>query len=286
MNPVAGTRRRVRASVVGALEGAGVGYTFFETTHSGHAFELACVAVEQASDLVLAIGGDGTVNEVGRALVGSSIPLGVVPVGSGNAFARALGISLKPERAVVQALTSQVKALDVGTVGDMIFLSTAGIGLDADVAFRYGRRTNKRRGLLPYLMVTAQALMAFRSVPVRLVLDETDEYDVCPLLVTVANTAQFGNGAIIAPGAVPNDGILSVCVIEDNRRLETVLNAWRLFHGSIDRLPNVRLYEAHTVCIKRATPGGFQADGEACDGPAQLDFGVRPGALRVAWPAD
>lgn len=283
-NPAAGVRRGVRVAVEKALVMAGVDFAIRDTTGPGHGTALARQAVSQGADLVVAVGGDGTVNEVGRALVGGDVPMGVVPAGSGNAFARALGISLRPRKAVFQALSGQVLALDAGRVGEEVFFCSLGIGLDAEVVRRYNARTGKRRGLLPYVWLTLKALRSFQPESVRVVLDEVREVALCPLVLAVANTAQYGNGAIIAPGAVPDDGVLDVCSISQTNRLILALNAGRLFAGTIDRMPGVEVFRVRKLRIERASGGYFHVDGEAREGPASLAVEVMPGALKVALP--
>lgn len=283
-NPAAGVRRGVRVAVEKALVMAGVDFAIWDTTGPGHGTALALQAVRQGADLVVAVGGDGTVNEVGRALVGGDVPMGVAPAGSGNAFARALGISLRPRRAVAQVLSGQVRMLDVGRVGEEIFLCSLGIGLDAEVVRRYNARTGKRRGLLPYVWLTLKALRSFWPEPVQLVMDEGRSVDLHPLLLAVANVAQYGNGAIIAPGAAPDDGMLDVCAISQTNRLILALNAGRLFTGTIDRMPGVEMFRVRKLRIERASGGWFHVDGEAREGPASLAVDVMPGALQVVLP--
>jgi len=286
MNPTAGTRRQVRLVVEKELEAAGVDYVFCETQFAGHAFQLATEAVDSKAGVVIGIGGDGTLNEVARALVDTPVPLGVIPVGSGNAFARALNISTVPQKACGQLLEADVKRLDVGLVEDELFLSTAGVGIDAEVAWQYAARKGKRRGLIPYLMLTFKVIRQYEPKALRLFLDDQQAITCCPLVLVIANTAQYGNGVIIAPGAQAEDGILDVRVIEPKSLFSTVLHGWRLFTGSIDRMPGVRQFQAQKIRIERDEANYYQFDGEALKGPAVLNLSVKEHALSVLVPKE
>jgi diacylglycerol kinase (ATP) len=284
INPTAGTRRDVRRVVEQVLQTSGVDFVFCETQTAGHAFLLAQEAVASEAGCVIGIGGDGTLNEVARALVDTGVPLGIIPVGSGNAFARALHISTSPRKACVQLLGADVKRLDVGTVEDEVFLSTAGVGLDAEVAWKYGARKGKRRGLIPYMKLTLGAIRQYEPKPLRLILDDDFELTCCPSILVVANTAQYGNGVIIAPGANAEDGLLDVRVIEPKSTFSMAIHGWRLFSGSIDQMPGVKRFQAQKVRVEREMSGYYQFDGEALDGAAELTFSVKKRALSVLVP--
>lgn len=283
MNPKAGVRHNIHIRVVAACEKLGIDFTLELTQYPGHATELAKDALLGDFDLVVAIGGDGTINEVGRALVGRDMPMGVVPSGSGNAFARALGLSFDPAQACKAFAQPEIRKLDVGRVDGTVFFSTAGLGIDAEVVRGYAARTG-RRGLLPYVFLTVQALKTFRPEPMFLVLDSGKAIERCPFLIAVANTSQYGSGITIAPGAVPDDGLLDVCVVTHPGCIRLALNAHRLFTGTFDRMPGVEMFRAKKVCIKRQTEGWFQFDGEAQKGAKTHEFEILPGALKLALP--
>lgn len=254
------------------------------TERAGHATEIARAGLAEGVDTVVAVGGDGTLNEVGRALAGSDVPVGIIPAGSGNALARCLGIPLDPAEACGVLLDGAERAIDVGSFGDEMFLSTAGIGLDAEVCWRFNEVAS-RRGLLTYLSEAVKAVFGYEPCPVRLFLDEGDVIEASPSLLTVANTPAFGYGAMIAPGAEPDDGVLDVCIVEDLTVLRAALNAHRLFNGTFDRTHGVSRYRAKHIRIKRETPGRIQVDGESREGAATLDVSVVKGGLRVVVPA-
>lgn len=284
MNPAAGTRKEVRQVVERALQESGADFRFCETEAAGHGFQLAQEALAAGASCVIGIGGDGTLNEVARALVGKDVPFAMIPVGSGNAFARALGISVSPHKACQQLLEADVTCVDVGTVEDQIFLSTAGVGLDAEVAWQYAARKGKRRGLIPYVLLTLRVVRQYVPQTVRLFIDDGPEKIFRPSIVVVANTAQYGNGVTIAPGASAEDGVLDVRVIEPKSLLSMAIHGRRLFNGTIDQMPGVTRFQARTVRVEREKVGHYQFDGEALNGAAQLSFGVKEQALLVLVP--
>lgn len=279
-NPHAGVQRNIRSRVIDACEKTGMDFALEVTQYAGHATELAASASEMGFDLVVAIGGDGTINEVGRALLGTEMPLGVVPAGSGNAFARALNLSFDPAKACRAFIQPEIRKLDVGRVGNALFFSTAGIGLDAAVAHRYANRT-RRRGFLPYLVLTALLLLSYRPQTLRLKLDSDSEIERTPLFVVIANMPDFGGGATIAPQAMPDDGVLDVCVFTHPGWIRLVLNTYRLFNGTFDRMPGVEIFRGKKVHITREKSDWFQFDGEVEKGPKELVFEIMPGALTL-----
>lgn len=284
MNPAAGTRKQVRRVVEQVLHDAQIDFVFFETQAAGHGFNLAQEALRQGATCVVGIGGDGTLNEIARALVDTEVAFGMVPVGSGNAFARAFHISTVPQKACKQLLQAVVTRLDVGTVEEDIFLSTAGVGVDAEVAWQYGARKGKRRGLMPYVMLTLNVLRQYRPRSVRLVLDDGPERVFCPLIVAIANTAEYGNGVVIAPGAVANDGLLDVRVVEPQSKWMMLVQGLGLISKAIDKMPGVHAFKAQKIEVIREDVGHFQFDGEALEGRTHLTFGIKHKALSVLLP--
>ncbi len=285
VNPYAGTSRGDISATIGRVMGrAGPRYEIVRTQGAGQATGLAREAADQGARIVVAVGGDGTINEVGRGLLGTRAALGIVPLGSGNALARELGIPLDPGEACRVLLDGRPKPIDVGWMGDAVFFSTAGVSLDAEVSWRYNQRGGGLRGLLPYVGLALSALVSYRPKAITVTPEAGDALKVRPLILTVANASRFGNGAIIAPHARPDDGVLDICIIEKRHLVRMVWHARRLFTGSIDRMPGARSLRGSSFRIELPARGRCQVDGEPLPGGPVLDVRVEPSAIQMVVP--
>jgi diacylglycerol kinase (ATP) len=250
------------------------------TSRAGHARDLTTAAVARGARLVIAWGGDGTINEVASALAFGDVPLGIVPAGSGNGLATELGVDTRPEHAIANAVRASPSAIDLGELGGRLFINVAGIGLDAHVAFQFNRRGSRKRGLAGYLRVATRALMGY--VPAWYTISTPDvRMTVRAVLVVVANSVQYGNGARIAPGARVDDGNLDLVVVEERSRLATFFQAPRLFTGSIHRAPGCSIRRIREVTIECSSAMIFHVDGEPVEGGKRLTARVHPGALKI-----
>ena len=251
----------------------------FVTEAVGHARELAAAAVKQGARLVIAWGGDGTINEVASALAFSDVALGISPAGSGNGLARELGVDPHPGVAIADALAAEPRLMDVGEIEGRLFVNIAGIGVDAFVASRFSLA--RRRGFLGYVGLTASALVTYIPTHYRITTGGM-RVDARAILVTIANSAQFGNGARIAPGARVDDGLLDLVVLEERWRLATLSQLPRLFNGTVERMRGCTIQRIREVTVEADQPMTFHVDGEPVVGGTRLTARVHPGALRVA----
>jgi diacylglycerol kinase (ATP) len=284
INPLSGgaspqqarTRAELAASVAQKM---GEPADVFVTERRGHARELARAAVIGGARLVLAWGGDGTLNEVASALAFQQVPLGVVPAGSGNGFARELRIDARPERAISDAMHAQPRTIDVGDIDGHLFVNVAGFGFDAYVAGQFAQR-GRRRGFAGYVAIAARALWSY--VPPTFRITTAGECHVSrAILVTVANSAQFGNGARIAPRALLDDGLLDLVIVEERARWRTICHVPRLFDGTVERVPGCSICHITAATIEADQPIAFHVDGEPIQGGTRLTVKIHPGALRV-----
>ena len=232
---------------------------------------------------MIAWGGDGTINEVASILAFGNVPLGIVPAGSGNGLARQLSISRTAADAVRQAIAAVPRRIDVGEMGERLFVNVAGIGFDAHVAWKFNDAGTRRRGLATYASVAGRAMLSYESATytIRIAGDEPCA-PVRAALVTVANSAEFGNGAIIAPGARVDDGLLDLVVMEERSRMRTIVQIPRLFQGTIDRARGCSVRRIRTATIDSDQPMKYHVDGEPVLGGTSLLVRVHPGALYVA----
>jgi YegS/Rv2252/BmrU family lipid kinase len=253
------------------------------TTAQGDARTFAREAVEDGCDLVIAWGGDGTVNEAASALVHSAATLAIVPAGSGNGLALDLGVPFAPTLALAVAATGPTMMIDVGQVNECLFFNIAGVGVDAVVAARFAERGLRRRGLMAYAQLSTAELMRYRAQTYTLTLDG-EVIDRRAMLVAIANGRQYGNRLLIAPGAKLDDGLLEVVVVD---QLSLLGIAWRLpslFRGTLRTGRGITMRAATNVSVKAAGPIPYHVDGEPRLATGELVVSVHPKALRVRAP--
>ncbi len=290
INPVSGPARRGGGAerlelAQRTLERLGVKGEVRLTERSGHAHELALEAVAAGAELVVAWGGDGTINEVGRALVQRDhrhmrLPdLGIIPGGSGNGLARELKIPFNPALAIERAARATARLIDAGELGEHVFFNVAGIGLDAHVAALVSTRVH-HRGLLPYIKSTLGDLMHYPPSLYTVEIDGRSERREA-LVMALANSRQYGFGAQIAPAARLDDGLLDFIAIEDRKFLGNMARVPSLFVGRLDRRVGVHATQIRELTIRSTTPMLFHVDGEAVQGSDTLIARVHPAALRV-----
>jgi YegS/Rv2252/BmrU family lipid kinase len=250
------------------------------TERAGHARELATAAVAERADLVIVWGGDGTVNEIGSALAGTPTALGLVPAGSGNGLAAALGVPRDPRLAIATALGSQTKAVDVGMLGDRPFFNVAGIGFDAHVARLFNARDRGRRGPWPYVFIGVREGCRYTGLNYTVRLDG-ESHTSRALLITFANGQEFGMGMKIAPRARLDDGLLEAGIVEDRSVLARFRDARHMAFGTIERVPRMVYRQVQSASVQADGDIEFHVDGEPGVARDRLDVSIRPGALQV-----
>ena len=266
INPIAGLFRRPdqgrrRADLaVGLLAKAGVHGDVRLTEYPGHARALAAEAIAHGSDIVCAWGGDGTVNEVGSVLAFGDAALAMVPAGSGNGLARALRVPRNPAAALRHALVAPGRRIDVGEIAGHIFLNVAGVGFDAHIAAEFGR-AHGRRGFRRYARIVTRELLAYRPHTRRVTIDDAAS-EHRAFLLTIANGPQWGNGAIVAPGARLDDGLLDLVTVESPSRLQLIAAVPRLFAGTARPQPGGQVPPGPRGAHLRRAAVLFHFDGE------------------------
>lgn len=253
-------------------------YTIARTAYAGHATHLAKEAAQAGTDIVVAVGGDGTVNEVGRALVHSHTALGIIPCGSGNGLARHLRIPLDIRRAIEVINAGEVHMLDYGTINDHAFFCTCGVGFDAFISEKFAAST--RRGLLTYMENTLRSGLQYR--PETYIIEDRDGEESCrAFLIACANASQYGNDAYIAPYASMKDGLFDVVVMEPFNAIEAPQVALQLFNGTLPRNSHVKTFKTSHLRIRRAHEGVAHYDGDPFLTEAEIDVRLHSRAFRV-----
>lgn len=247
-----------------------------------HATELARTAIADGCELVVAIGGDGTLNEVAAALVGSPAALGLIPCGSGNGLGRHLGIPDPGRGAYRTLLNGRIRTIDTGTANGHAFFNAMGVGFDAEISSRFNHLT--RRGLAAYVRTGLNAWFGYRPQPYTIV-NGTSSLETPAFIVAVANSDQYGNDCFIAPGARVDDGRLNLTVLKHVSTFNALPLAWRLFRGKLDGSPQAVRLEGEHFVITRPAAGPIHTDGEVHETGAVVDVQVRPSSLRILVPS-
>jgi diacylglycerol kinase (ATP) len=289
INPISGTGGRLhvardRAELAASLiAGRGCESQIFITERPGHGRELASAALAQGASLVLAWGGDGTVNEVGSALAFRDASMAIVPSGSGNGLARELRIPFDPVSAIDVALRGRERRIDAGELDGRLFFNVAGIGLDARVAHRFAADGLVHRGFRRYATITVRELFTYKPDYHTIVTDGRTLH-ARTLLIAIANARQYGNGALIAPEARLDDGRLDVVVVLARSPLAALVQVPRVFSGRIATVPGVTMSSAVDIQVTSGQPVLYHVDGEPYTGAAVVAARPWPAALRVIVP--
>lgn len=232
-------------------------------------------------DVVFAVGGDGTVHEVAKRLIGTTLIMGIVPAGSGNGLARHLGIPMKIRDALTACRDQKVAIIDTARVNGMPFIGTMGVGFDAWVAEAFA--SSGVRGLATYIRVGVGGFFKYEPEVYQLTIDG-QPLQQRALLIAVANASQYGNNARIAPLASLQDGLLDVVLLDRPPLWRIPIAAARLFGGTIHRGSGVTMLRGRNIEIQRPSPGPAHLDGEPVSLPERLTIEIVPQSLRILLP--
>lgn len=288
INPVsgAGADHRVaegrRALVAAALDRRQLSGSIHFTERAGHAGELARAAVADRADVVVVWGGDGTVNEVGAALVGTPTALGLVPAGSGNGLAAGIACSTDPRAALDRALDGAPRPIDAGLLGGRPFFNIAGIGVDARIAAQFNLRPQGARGLWPYVLIGIREGWRYAAREYELELDG-ESRPLRALLIAFSNGRQYGNGITLCARAELDDGLLDATVVEDRPVLARFWHARHLARGAAERAPRVTVRQVRRAVVRCRGTIEYHVDGEPGTAEDVIEVGIRPRALLVKW---
>jgi diacylglycerol kinase (ATP) len=251
------------------------------TTGPGHATELAREAVSAKVDIVVAVGGDGTVNEIGQVLVGSSAALGIIPTGSGNGLARHLRIPFRFKQAIEVINRCKIRKIDTATINDQVFLSIAGVGYDAFVAKKFAEAP--KRGFFTYFRIVSNEYSQYR--PKKYTLEVDGEIIIRrALAITFANSNQFGNNASIDPNAKLDDGLIDVCIV---RRVPLWLVPFylpALFFKTFHKTHYMEIIRAKKAVVTRKKGKSIHLDGDPSKTGKVLEMKVNPLSLNIIVP--
>lgn len=283
VNPKSGTERRkeIETAVTNNLDKGKFSYEILETQYAKHGTTLAREAAAKGVYAVVAVGGDGSVNDIATGLAGSSTVLGIIPKGSGNGMARTMGIPLLPDEAVKVINNDNTVAIDVAQANDRLFISNAGVAFDALISKKFAK--SERRGLMVYSWLVTKYMWLYKEWDFTIIIDGKEIRERA-FMVNVANGKQFGYNFHIAPMADYTDGILDVVIIRKFPKIMGGLIALRAMTGTILKSPYVRHYTGRHVVITHPNLRLMQTDGDAHECTNLISFSINAGAQRVFVP--
>jgi diacylglycerol kinase (ATP) len=280
VNKYAGTgyQPQLEGRILDACAAHHIECTIEFTQRAGHATELAAAGCQKGFDAVIAVGGDGTVNEVARGMVHQNIPMGIIPKGSGNGFARHLGIRMKIAHALEDVITGKAVVSDTFLLNDRLSINVSGIGFDGHIANLFAHGT--KRGLWGYMKLIVREFFAFREFEFSVNGESHPAF-----ILALANSAQYGNNAWIAPNASIRDQQLQQVSVRKLSLLSAVPFALRMFSRRLANNQGYRNTTLKTGVINTPSPVAFHVDGEPCGHAREFRVVLQPASLIVLVPA-
>jgi len=279
INPISGVGRHkvIEKLVAERLDKSLFDYELAYTNAAGHATELSAEAVRNNTDIVVAVGGDGSVNEVGKSLINTTTSMAILPAGSGNGLARHLKIPMDLEKAMEVINASHIISIDTAVLNKQAFIGMAGIGLDAHIGWEFARFG--KRGFKSYVKVFFREFPRYKALDYELNIDGKS-YHRNAMLISFANGSQYGNNATIAPGADLQDGVLDICILKRFPFFAVAGLAWKLFNNTMDRSKHLETLRGKNISViqKQNTA---HLDGEPIEAGREINISVNPLSLKI-----
>lgn len=283
INPISGgkSKAKIPALIDLHLDRSKFTANYGFTEYVGHASEIAEEAAGKNFDVIVAVGGDGTINEVASKVMQQNKIFGIIPFGSGNGLARFLKIPLKTTDAIQVINGYHVEAIDTGRFNGKRFFNMAGMGFDAHVSAVFVG--NKTRGLSGYVKLGLSEVLKYRAQIYHINIDGVD-YERKAFVISVANSSQYGNNVHIAPNASIQDGLLDICIIKDFSMLKLPLLAYQMIGAKTDKSDLVEIIKGRNVKIFRSEGGAIHIDGEPFYMEQEIQVSIDPLSLHIITP--
>lgn len=283
VNPISGTHGKefILKLIERELDTSKYEYSIRKTEYAGHASEIAAQAAAEGIDIVVAIGGDGTINEIGRALIHTNTAMGIIPCGSGNGLARHLHIPMDPKGAINVLNGGRIKLIDYGIIDQHPFFCTCGVGFDAFVSLKFA--DSGKRGLLTYLENTLHESLTYQPETYEIE-NSTGTVRYKAFLIACANASQYGNNAYIAPQASLTDGMMDITILEPFTVLDVPSLSIQLFTKTLDQNSRIKTMKDKSIIIHREKEGVFHFDGDPMMGGKDLKVEIIHQGLQVVAP--
>ena len=280
LNPISGTvsKAGIPGLIEERLDKEKFDCRIAETKYAGHATELAQQAARQGIDIVVAVGGDGTVNEVGRALVNTKTAMGILPCGSGNGLARHLNLPMNLKKCIDILNDCDIHTLDYGLINRHPFFCTCGMGFDAFISMKFAEAG--KRGPITYMQKILEEGLSYQPETYEIE-DEEGTRRYKAFLVSAANASQYGNNAYIAPQASMSDGLLDIIIMEPFDLIEAPQVAIELFNKTLDKNLKIKTFRARHIHIHRKSEGIIHYDGDPVMADADVDISIVPKGINI-----
>lgn len=280
LNPISGTvsKAGIPGLIEERLDKEKFDCRIAETKYAGHATELAQQAAWQGIDIVVAVGGDGTVNEVGRALVNTKTAMGILPCGSGNGLARHLNLPMNLKKCIDILNDCDIHTLDYGLINRHPFFCTCGMGFDAFISMKFAEAG--KRGPITYMQKILEEGLSYQPETYEIE-DEEGTRRYKAFLVSAANASQYGNNAYIAPQASMSDGLLDIIIMEPFDLIEAPQVAIELFNKTLDKNLKIKTFRARHIHIHRKSEGIIHYDGDPVMADADVDISIVPKGINI-----
>lgn len=290
INPVSGdgSGRRSLYKIVKIFEKAKVDFSVDVTRgrapdEIGSGKDLATKAINDGYDTIIAAGGDGTINEVVNGIVNSDITFGVIPVGFGNDFVKALKIPYKIDKACEIILAGRTKLIDVGIINNKYFANSVGFGFDGEVLHEAIKTRGKLHSIVRYVIGVVKVFFTFTGIKFSMILDDTREINVDALMVVISNGSYEASGFPFNPDAELDDGFLNICLVEKMRKVSTLYHLFLAMYGKHTSSKYIKFFKAKSIFIKAENILFGHMDGEPVT-DYSFDIKVLPQKLKILVP--
>ena len=285
INPISGTHSKdeIPKIIETKLDKTQFDYELQMTEYAGHAAEIAYECSEKGHDIVVAVGGDGTVNEVARSLTHTNTALGIIPCGSGNGLARHLCLPLEAKKAIDIINACKIESFDYGVINDLPFFCTCGMGFDAFISLKFAEAG--KRGPITYVENVLKEGLKYKPETYE-VEDDTGAKKYKAFLIACANASQYGNNAYIAPGATMKDGEMDVIIMEPFDVLDAPQIAADLFMKTLGNNSKIKTFRTKKLHIHRKEPGAIHFDGDPIMTGTDIDVHIEHEGIKILTNPD
>ena len=280
VNPISGThsKKELPELIESVLDKELFDYRILYTEYAGHAAEMARQFAAEQTDIVVAVGGDGTVNEVARSLVHTQTALGIIPCGSGNGLARHLCLPMDMGKSIEIINQCRIEQFDYGVINDLPFFCTCGMGFDAFISLKFAEAG--KRGPITYVENVLKEGLKYKPETYE-VKDDSGTHHYKAFLIACANASQYGNNAYIAPGATMKDGQMDVIIMEPFNALDAPQIAADLFMKTLGNNSKIKTFRTSHLEIHRKAPGAIHYDGDPLMTDADIDIHIEHLGIRI-----